>query len=185
MAELFDTGRIAGRQPFVHGAHNLSGAVEWYTPKEYIDSARKVMGSIDCDPATSELAQKMIQAKTYYTIEEDGLAHPWGGNVWLNPPYASKVIVPFVDRLIGLLDKGGVSQAILLTHNNVDTAWFHKAAMRSRTCCFTRGRVRFYNAAGKANSPTHGHVFLYFGRRAKAFAREFVQYGWICTGAEA
>jgi hypothetical protein len=140
------------------------------------------MGSIDCDPATSALAQKLIQATTYYTIEENGLLHSWRGNVWLNPPYASKIITAFVNKLIGLIDKRDVAQAILLTHNNVDTAWFHKAAKRSASCCFTRGRVRFYNASGKANSPTHGHVFLYFGRRKTAFEREFAQYGWTCRG---
>ena len=181
--ELFNAERIPGTQPRVHGSHNLNGQIEWYTPKQYIDAAVKVMGSIDCDPCTSELAQKVVQAKTYYTIDTDGLAHDWGtGTVWLNPPYAAKIIRSFVDKLLAHLDDGSVSQAIMLTHNNADTAWFHKAAMRATSVCFTRGRVKFYDERGQGNSPTHGHVFIYFGKRRATFERVFKEFGWICRG---
>jgi len=182
MSELFDTGRIPSRQPLVHGSHNLSGKVEWYTPSQYVESARKVMGSIDCDPCTSELAQQTIQAGTYYTIDDDGLAHSWSGTIWMNPPYAARIIDGFVDKLLGHLSNGTVTQAIMLTHNNADTAWFHKAAMCCSVACFTRGRVRFYDEHGQANSPTHGHAFMYFGRRHKRFIGEFRQYGWVVKG---
>ena len=179
MGELFDSGRIARNQPVVHGSHNLTGNIEWYTPPKYIESARRVMGRIDCDPCTSELAQSMIAATSYYTIDTNGLTHDWHGNVWINPPYAAKIITQFVDKLIGHLHAGDVTNAIMLTHNNADTAWFHKAALNCSAACFTRGRVRFYDEHGEGNSPTHGHTFMYFGRRYKRFAQEFQQYGWI------
>ena len=182
MSDLFDVQRIPKSQPIVHGSHNLSGKVEWYTPRQYVESARKVMGSIDCDPCTSILAQSQIQAATYFTIDDNGLTHPWAGTVWMNPPYAASIIRNFVDKLLGHLHTGDVTQAIMLTHNNADTAWFHKAAMNCARACFTRGRVRFYDEHGQANSPTHGHTFMYFGRRLKAFEREFRQYGWIVRG---
>ena len=185
MGDLFDIGRIPGKQPRVHGSHNLSGNIEWYTPPQYVESARKVMGSIDCDPCTSELAQQVVKADAWYTIETDGLAHKWQGTVWMNPPYAAKIITRFVEKLLAHLSDGTVSQAIMLTHNNVDTAWFHKAAMVCQSACFTRGRVRFYDERGQANSPTHGHVFVYFGRRKKTFEKEFAQYGWTVRGANA
>jgi len=180
--ELFDTARVARTQPIVHGSHNLSGKVEWYTPPKYIEAAVKVMGGIDCDPCTSELAQKTVGAKTYYTIETNGLLHDWRGTVWMNPPYASALITKFTEKLLGHLDSGEVTQAIMLTHNNADTVWFHKAAMRATSVCFTRGRVRFYDEKGEGNSPTHGHVFLYFGKRRALFERVFKEFGWICRG---
>lgn len=183
-SELFDPGRVAGRQPFVHGSHNLTGEIEWYTPAEYIESARRVMGTIDVDPCTSDLAQKTVKATTWYTIETNGLVQKWAGNVWLNPPYSARIVRSFVDQLLGYIATGDVQQAILLTHNNADTLWFQKAANCCQSVCFTRGRVRFYNSKGVANSPTHGHAFMYFGRRRKRFEREFRQYGWIARGTQ-
>lgn len=166
-----------------HGAQT-NGNVEWYTPEKYIKSARRVMGSIDCDPCTSDLAQEVIRATCYYTIETDGLTHPWKGTVWMNPPYAVSVITRFVDKLLEHLAAGDVTQAIMLTHNNADTAWFHKAALLCSRACFTRGRVRFYDGNGVADRPTHGHTFMYFGRRLRTFEREFSRYGWIVRGVQ-
>src|SRR2546427_12378186 len=60
---------------------------EWYTPSKYIEAAREVMGSIDLDPASCELANRSVKASRYYTKEDNGLMHPWWGNVWLNPPF--------------------------------------------------------------------------------------------------
>lgn len=182
MVDLFDAKRIPGRHPRVHGSHNLSGKIEWYTPKQYIDMAVAVMGTIDCDPCTSELAQKTVCAAKHFTIEDDGLTKQWTGNVWLNPPYASAIIKKFVDKLLAHLGDGSVTQAIMLTHNNADTQWFHKAAIACASACFTRGRVRFYDEHGTANSPTHGHVFMYFGRRRRRFENVFQNTGWIARG---
>lgn len=180
--ELFDSGSVRKRKVFVHGSHNLNGKIEWYTPSPYIESARKVMGGIDLDPCTSAIAQKVIAADKCYTMETDGLRHRWAGRVWLNPPYSAKIIIAFVEKLLAHLDDGTVTECIMLTHNNADTLWFHKAAARCGAACFTRGRVRFYDERGTANSPTHGHCFMYFGPNVPAFISEFEQYGWIVKG---
>jgi DNA N-6-adenine-methyltransferase (Dam) len=75
--------------------------VEWYTPKRYIEAARKVLGRIDCDPASSDIAQTVVRAKVYYTFQDDGLLQQWHGNVFLNPPYSLKGFVKrFVDKLL-------------------------------------------------------------------------------------
>jgi hypothetical protein len=65
-----------------------TGDNEWYTPARFIDLARKVMGGIDLDPASSDIAQETVQATTYFTKDDDGLSREWAGKVWLNPPYA-------------------------------------------------------------------------------------------------
>src|ERR1035437_2395258 len=41
---------------------------EWYTPSEYVELARRVLGEIDLDPASSDEAQTTIKAKVYFSI---------------------------------------------------------------------------------------------------------------------
>lgn len=60
--------------------------VEWYTPPEIIERARQVLGGIDLDPASNDIAQRWIQASVYYTAATP-LQAPWAGRVWLNPPF--------------------------------------------------------------------------------------------------
>ncbi len=71
----------------VHVGKN-TGDNEWYTPSRHIELARAVMGDIDTDPATSEIANQTVKAKTIFTAENDGRDKQWTGRVWLNPPYA-------------------------------------------------------------------------------------------------
>jgi len=50
-----------------------SGEVEYYTPVEIIEAARRVLGVIDLDPASSEAANQIVKATHIYTVKEDGL----------------------------------------------------------------------------------------------------------------
>jgi len=164
-------------------AHNHraqgTGDNEWYTPQEYVESARLVMGSIDLDPATSDIAQQRVKAGKIFTIEDDGLAHPWQGNVWLNPPYSQPHIRQFMEKVSGEALSGSVSQAIVLTHNYTDTAWFHIGVSGASAICFTRGRIGFVNPEGKKAAPTQGQAFFYYGDNTAAFREEFSKYGFV------
>lgn len=104
-----------------------TGENEWYTPIEYIEAAREVMGGIDLDPATSPDAQERIKAGSFFTRDDDGLRRDWHGRVWLNPPFAQPAIHHFAQKMADEVKAGHVSQAIMLTHNYTDTAWFHIA----------------------------------------------------------
>ena len=155
------------------------GVVEWYTPAEYIEAARKVMGSIDVDPATNDFAQKTVDAATHYTAKDDGLAQDWAGTVWMNPPFKMPEVAQFIAKLCEAVETGDVPQAVVVTNNNTDTKWWHRAAEASSAICFTRGRVKWYNAAQPDCSPTNGQTFFYFGSRAKTFAKVFSDFGLV------
>ena len=160
-------------------ALKLTGNVEWYTPPEYIESARTVMGGIDTDPASNDFAQNTVKAETYYTIDNNGLDQEWYGNVWLNPPYSAQEIKQFIDKLMLEFGNGNVTQAILLTNNNTDTSWWHKSVKQCGAVCFTDGRISFYNDRGKSSSPTNGQNFIYFGDNVDGFDKEFSQHGMV------
>lgn len=68
-----------------HGLHS-SASAEHYTPNPYIDAAQYVLGGVDLDPASSAAANEIVRATRYYTAEDDGLAQPWFGRDFVNPP---------------------------------------------------------------------------------------------------
>jgi len=156
-----------------------TGENEWYTPPEYIEAARLAMGEIDLDPASSDAAQKTVEAKNFYTVKDDGLSKSWKGRVWLNPPYSQPAIQQFVEKLISEFKQGHVSQAILLTHNYTDTEWFHIAARASSMICLTRGRIKFVGADGSLAAPTQGQAFFYYGSERRVFQDAFESFGVI------
>jgi len=157
-----------------------TGETEWYTPPEYLALARTVLGNIDLDPASSEAAQELVCADRFFTQEQDGLAQEWNGRIWLNPPYAQPHMAAFVSKMVEERRAGRITAAIMLTHNYTDTAWFHEAAGCADAICFTRGRVKFYQATrGYVAAPTQGQAFTYFGDDLTSFAETFSSVGFI------
>jgi ParB family chromosome partitioning protein len=160
-----------------HVSHN-SVENEWYTPSKYIEAARTVMGSIDLDPASCELAQETVQASQYFTIDENGLTKEWRGNVWLNPPYSKESVGLFAAKLVE--ETANLSQAIVLVNNATDTQWFHEIASVATAICFVRGRIKFNDKNGKpANTPVQGQVCIYVGGNAEKFCLVFSSFGIV------
>jgi len=161
----------------------MTGDEESYTPAKYLESARVVMGGIDLDPASNEMAQEDVQATTYYTVHDDGLSQEWAGRVWMNPPYTARVINQFIDKAVRHYQAGEITQAIILTNNNTDTSWFHQGAGAASAICFTAGRINFLKPDGSRSSPTNGQSFFYLGHNLDAFKEEFSQYGLVMVKA--
>ena len=153
-----------------------SGNNEWYTPPEYIELAREVMRRIDLDPASSDKANEVVKAAKYYTADEDGLSQEWAGNVWLNPPYSSELIVRFTEKLIAELPR--ISQALVLVNNATETEWFSKLVKTASAVCFPKGRVKFYMPNGTIGAPLQGQAILYFGADSSKFTEVFSAKGW-------
>src|SRR5436190_19306098 len=84
---------------------------EWFTPAQYIEAARAVLGHIDLDPASCEQANLTVVAKRIFTVADDGLSKPWAGRVFLNPPYC-RLQGKFVAKLVSEYDAGNISSAI-------------------------------------------------------------------------
>jgi ParB family chromosome partitioning protein len=157
-----------------------TGDNEWFTPSRYINAAREVMGAIDLDPATHPLAQTTVQADRFFTREDNALDKPWDApRVWLNPPYAQPLIRQFIEKLVDEIGADNVREAILLTHNYTDTAWFHTAEAAANLICFTRGGVKFVAADGTECAPTQGQAFFYYGPNSDRFREVFGAFGFV------
>ena len=156
-----------------------TGQNEWFTPAEYIELARTVLGSIDLDPASHIEAQRTVCAGTFFTKEQDGLQQEWFGNVWLNPPYAQPYIDHFANKMAEEIEVNRITAAIMLTHNYTDTAWFHRLVGVMDAICFTRGRVKFEEPDGTVAAPTQGQAFFYYGAQVKTFVSTFNPIGFI------
>ena len=159
-----------------------SGENEWYTPQEFIDKARAVMGGIDLDPASSAEANETVGASVFFTENEDGLSQHWEGKIWLNPPYSRDLMPKFCEKLAHHVDNGDVESAMLVAHNNTDTAWFHRLSQSCAAACFPSRRIRFYRGDDVA-APVNGQVFFYFGDDIDSFKREFGSVGWVVVSA--
>ena len=160
-----------------HVSHN-GGNNEWYTPKEYIEAAREVMGGIDYDPASSDIAQQVVRAERYDTIETNGLTKTWSGRVWMNPPYSSELIPLFCVKLKLHVNCGDIKQAIILVNNATETGWFNELVEIASAIVFPKGRVKFHMPDGKTGMPLQGQAVVYVGDNPQSFLDVFRQFGW-------
>lgn len=170
-----EVAELPVRKP--HVAQN-SGNNEWYTPAEYIEAARATMGRIDCDPASNELANQLVQARRFYTIDNPGLglAAPWGDTVWMNPPYSQPLCATFCAELAERVKF--VKEACVLVNNATETSWFKVIATLASSILFTGKRVRFYGPNGTKGAPLQGQAVIYIGQHPKRFEESFKGLGW-------
>ena len=153
------TGRVNSRN------HTFE---DWFTPQHILDLVDEVMGGIDCDPCYHP--ECLVQAKTTFTKQKDGLAQPWRGRAYVNPPFGS--LSQWIAKFQAEVTAGHVTEAIVMAASSTDAAWWH--AMRDYPRCFLRGRPRFANAPNE--TPT-AIVMFYFGPNADRFARVFESIG--------
>lgn len=136
-----------------HSARMLTD--EWLTPPELV----KALGPFDLDPCAPTV-RPWETATTHYSRLDDGLALPWSGRVWLNPPY-SRDAVAWLRRMAEHGD------GIALTFARTETAWFFKTIWdRATACLFLRGRIHFHRADGSRAPANAGapSVLAAYGR---------------------
>lgn len=162
---------------------------EWYTPPSYIDAVRDVLGDIELDPASHPTAQAWINAERFYTVEDDGLSHPWVcRSLFLNPPYGKTGNQSNQDiwmrYLISQLPT--IGSCIALTKTVPGYVWWDRLFNGAWPghLCITTGRIAFIAPDGKTEGRSKAaSSFWYYGNDPDRFFFYFSKLGRVLPPA--
>src|SRR5262249_7976971 len=75
-------------------AYHRHNTIEWETPQWFFEQLDAEFGF------TLDVCAQPVNAKCprFFTPEDDGLAQPWEGVCWCNPPYGKNVIDPWIAK---------------------------------------------------------------------------------------
>jgi phage N-6-adenine-methyltransferase len=129
--------------------YHRSQCATWETPPE-------VFGPLEAEfHFTLDVCAQPETAKCprYFTPEDDGLAQPWEGICWMNPPYGRGV-----EQWIRKAYESSLTGAtvVCLVKATPDTRWWHAYTPHAEVR-WVPGRVRFVGAPGPAPFPVCGH----------------------------
>jgi hypothetical protein len=140
----------------------VGSSIEWYTPPELFEALGL---RFDLDPCAPPGGLPWIPADRFFSREDDGLAQPWTGRVWMNPPYG-RGIEEWMRKLAAHGD------GIALVHARTDTAWWREATSAATAVCFLASRVRFVRGATMEQPPGSSPV-----------SSVLIAYGLTCATA--
>jgi hypothetical protein len=155
-----------------------SGDTEYYTDPRIIEAARNVLGVINVDPASSELANKTVQAEVFYDKQNDGLKRAWYGTVWMNHPFSRVGNPLWINHLLSQYAEGNVDAFLCITFASTSEKWFQPLLPFLQ--CFLSPRTNYYLPDGTIKKGvTKGSVVTYGGPHLEKFIFNFSKFGYI------
>ncbi len=129
---------------------NIAQTHTWLTPPYIL----KALGTFDLDPCAAPSPRPWNTAKEHYDFSkgQDGLALPWSGRVWCNPPYG-----PDTGKWMKKLSEHGSGIGLIFARTET-TSWQNDIWPHAKGILFLSGRIRFCTASGErggtAGSPS-------------------------------
>ena len=120
---------------------------EYYTP-QWIFQALNI--KFDLDVSAPEAGVPWLPTENHYHEGLDGLAQPWYGKVWMNPPYSKPT--PWVQKFIA--HGNGIA---LLPYSK--SLWFHELWEKADGIVSLTPRMKFEHR-DKGTKPIFMPVFL-------------------------
>lgn len=158
--------------------NQTSGGVEYYTPPAIIEAARRTMGGIDLDPASSSTANRIVKARRIFTNADDGLSQRWDGRVWMNHPFGRSTNRLWITKLVEEFCAGNIDQACCITFASTSEGWF--APLFEFVLCFLSPRTNYLLPDGSVRrGVTKGSVCAYLGANEAEFVRQFRHMGHL------
>ena len=140
--------------PFYSHTALQSAQHTWTTPPDLLGKLYKVFGVFDLDPCSPTADPKLapVKARMHFSEREDGLALPWFGTVFVNPPYGralSKWICKARNEA-----KRNAGPVIALIPARTDTKWWHEYIAGEADILFLKGRLSFGDGSQPAPFPS-------------------------------
>lgn len=190
-------------------SQHSSQSNEHYTPAEIIRSVHSVLDNIELDPASCELANRVVRAKRIFTIEDNALEKEWKAKtVFLNPPggkiknKSSQAL--FWNKLVQEYCLDNIDSAIFLAFSlelipkclnvlHFPVCFVGKKSSTSSVSCVTgSGRIRFDTISENgertsSSAPTHGNFIVLLPNgfeQIDRFRNTFSKYGFVVIGED-
>lgn len=138
--------------PVLHSSDHM----DWETPWDLIDELEAKYGKFTLDVCATPETSK---APAFYTPEHDGLAQPWHGLCFMNPPYG-RAIGKWVAKARSESDAGH-ADIVGLIPARTDTAYWHDHIEGIAQVTFLRGRVRFIRNGKTGPAPFPSAVIFW------------------------
>lgn len=105
----------------------------WSTPQDFFD-ALDLEFHFDLDVCA---LPENAKCSRFFSPSDDGLAQPWMGTCWCNPPYGRSV-GKWVEKAYR-----SNTLCVMLLPARTDTKWFHDFILPFAEIRFVRGRLKF------------------------------------------
>jgi hypothetical protein len=133
---------------------SIGATSDWYTPPEIFDALGL---TFDVDPCSPGPGLGFVPARRIYTVADDGLAQPWVGTVFCNPPFGGRYgHLPWVRKFFAH------ANGVLVVRAYTSSDWWHDHVTRhAETLLFPRGKTKFIRPDGSVGkAPGHGVVLI-------------------------
>ena len=132
--------------PFYTHAGNSSINHAWRTPPALLDRLYAALGApFDLDPCspTTDRRSAPVRARVYFTAVDDGLALPWRGKVFLNPPYG-RTLRQWIAKAQAEVTARRAALVVALVPARTETLWWHHHIAGAADAFMLRGRLSLW-----------------------------------------
>jgi phage N-6-adenine-methyltransferase len=144
---------------------------DWKTPRSILEPLTDWF-EVDLDPCAGP-DTFIGKTDNFRGLFQDGLALPWGGTCFVNPPYGRGV-----GKWVAKCEteyRLRYCEVIALLPARTDTGWWQEC-WKADAICFIRGRIKFVGAESSAPFPS---ALVYWGDRVGRFSRAFGGMGKV------
>jgi hypothetical protein len=111
------------------------------------------LGPTTPKPDKSHPRNAQVRARVHFTAEDDGLALPWHGRVFVNPPYGWQ-LRNWVLKARREVEERRATVVVALLPARTDTGWWHEHIASRADVFLLRGRLAFGDGEQSAPFPS-------------------------------